>query len=64
MVSQAEFILRVITLWFLVLSQFFRDGMGPFNNQPIISNTEMFVDINVCEFAILKVFRTVKVYDL
>ena len=29
MVSQAESILRVITLWFLVLSQFFRDGMGP-----------------------------------
>ena len=27
MVSQAE----LITLWFLVLSQFFRDGMGPFN---------------------------------
>ena len=31
MVSQAELILRVITLWFLVLSHFFRDGMGPFN---------------------------------
>ena len=31
MVSQAELILRVITLWFLVLSQFFRHGMGPFN---------------------------------
>ena len=31
MVSHAELILRVITLWFLVLSQFFRDGMGPFN---------------------------------
>ena len=31
MVSQKELILRVITLWFLVLSQFFRDGMGPFN---------------------------------
>ena len=30
MVSQAELILRVITLWFLVLSQFFRDSMGPF----------------------------------
>ena len=30
MVSQAELILRVITLRFLVLSQFFRDGMGPF----------------------------------
>ena len=29
--SQAELILRVITVWFLVLSQFFRDGMGPFN---------------------------------
>ena len=32
MVSQAELILRVITLWFLVLSQFFRDGMGPFKH--------------------------------
>ena len=32
MVSQAELILRVITLWFLVLSQFFRDRMGPFND--------------------------------
>ena len=31
MISQAELILGVITLWFLVLSQFFRDGMGPFN---------------------------------
>ena len=30
MVLQAELNLRVITLWFLVLSQFFRDGMGPF----------------------------------
>ena len=30
MVSQAELILKVITLWFLVLSQFFMDGMGPF----------------------------------
>ena len=28
MLSQAELFLRVITLWFLVLSQFFRDGMG------------------------------------
>ena len=33
MVSQAELILRVITLWFLVLCQFFRDGMGPFNKK-------------------------------
>ena len=32
MVSQAELILRVITLWFLVLSNFFRDSMGPFNS--------------------------------
>ena len=32
MVSQAEF-LRVITLWFLVLSQFFKDGIGPFKRQ-------------------------------
>ena len=30
MVSQAEMILRVITFWFLVLSQFFTDGMGLF----------------------------------
>ena len=30
MVQQAELILRVITVWFLVLSHFFRDGMGPF----------------------------------
>ena len=36
MVSQAELILRVITLWFLVLFQFFRDGMGPFKNLAII----------------------------
>ena len=31
-----------------------------------VSNTvklEMFTDINVCEFAILKVFRTIKVCD-
>ena len=33
MVSQAQLILRFITLWFQVLSQFFRDGMGPFNIQ-------------------------------
>ena len=31
MLSEAELILSVITLWFLVSSQFFRDGMGPFN---------------------------------
>ena len=30
LVSQAELILRVITLWFLVSSQFFGDNMGPF----------------------------------
>ena len=30
-------ITRVITLWFLVLSQFFRESMGPFN----ISNINM-----------------------
>ena len=33
MVSQAELILRVITLWFLVLFQFFRDSMGPSKNR-------------------------------
>ena len=32
MVSQAELIFKVITLWFLVLSQFFIGDMGPFNN--------------------------------
>ena len=32
MVSKAGLILRVITLWFLVLSQIFRHGMGPFKN--------------------------------
>ena len=32
LVSQAELILRVVTLWFLVLSQCFRDGMGPFKH--------------------------------
>ena len=30
MISEAELILRVISLWFQVLSQFSRDGMGPF----------------------------------
>ena len=37
MVSQAEFILKVITLWFLVLFQFFRDGMGPFKDARNVS---------------------------
>ena len=32
MVSSAELFLRVITLWFLVLSDIFKDGMGPFND--------------------------------
>ena len=36
MVSQAELIPRVITLWFLVLSQFFRDGMGPFKDDSLV----------------------------
>ena len=36
MVSQAELILSVITLWFPVVFQFFRDGMGPFKNLAII----------------------------
>ena len=30
MISQAELILRVMNLWFLVLSQVFRNGMGHF----------------------------------
>ena len=34
---QTELILMVITLWFLVLSQFFRDGMSPFK---FLSGTE------------------------
>ena len=39
MASQAELILRVITFWFLVLSQFFREGMGPFNQHaPVCDN--------------------------
>ena len=43
MVSQAELILRVITLWFLVLSQFFKDGMGYFktldkNNENLLKS--------------------------
>ena len=33
MVSQAALILRVITLWFLALSPFFRDGMDPFESR-------------------------------
>ena len=37
MVPEAELILRVITLWFLVLSQFFRDGMGPFKHTNAVS---------------------------
>ena len=31
MVSQAELIFKGYPLWFLVLSQFVRDCMGPFN---------------------------------
>ena len=30
MVSQAALILRVITLWFLALSEFYRDSMDPY----------------------------------
>ena len=32
MVSSVELFLRDITLWFLVLSDFFKDSMGPFND--------------------------------
>ena len=42
--AQAELILRLMTLWFLVLSQFFRDDMGPFKqlclNGQMSSHTE------------------------
>ena len=40
-VGQCAAAIRVITLWFLVLSQFFRDGMGPYNcsfHDPLIVN--------------------------
>ena len=43
MVSQAELILRVITLCFLVLSQFFRDGMGPFKKGRFIRYSKSFI---------------------
>ena len=39
MVSQAELILRVITLWFLDLSHFFRDSMGHFKLLAITSES-------------------------
>ena len=39
MVWQAELILRVITLWFLVLSKFFRDSMGPFKWHSSLQST-------------------------
>ena len=39
MVSQAELILRVITHCVLVLSQFFRAGMGPFKLKKQANNT-------------------------
>ena len=49
MVSQAELILRVITLWFLVLSHFFRDGMGPFNKVCTVNNSNAMPNLNtVC----------------
>ena len=37
MVSQAELVIRVITLWFLVLSQFYYriDGMGTFTQRSL-----------------------------
>ena len=38
MVSQAELILRVITLWFLVLPQFFTEGMGPFKKRNCVTD--------------------------
>ena len=49
MVSQAELISKGITLWFLVLSQFFRDGIGPFNadqEKEITSEIIVFVKHN------------------
>ena len=39
MVSQAALILRVITLWYLALSQFFRHGMGPFKHDQDCMNS-------------------------
>ena len=43
MVLKAELLLSVITLWFLVLSHFFRDGMGPFKAvQDYIKMTKSF----------------------
>ena len=50
MASQAELILGVITLWFLVLSQFFRDGMGLFKQigaqEPINTIYKTFKHLN------------------
>ena len=48
MVSQAELIPRVVTLWLLVLSQFFRDGMGPFNQNTSIEKSKQVFYENVC----------------
>ena len=48
MVSSAELILRVITLWFLILSQFFTDSMGPFNHNFLTCATPEIEDLTVC----------------
>ena len=54
MVSQAELILRVITLWFLILSQFFRDGMGPFKTTCSYENTKLMVNAHFHDATTIK----------
>ena len=40
--SRIDFLrFKVITLWFLVLSQFFVNGMSPFNQNPMIPRTDL-----------------------
>ena len=48
--SQAELILRVITPWFLVLSQFFRDGICLFKfNRSILSSISTAVSNSILD---------------
>ena len=61
MVLQAKLILRVITLWFLVLSQFFRDGIGPFkcdDSHKLCINLTFLTLIKVvlCNLAVLQYY--------
>ena len=52
MVSQAELILRVTTLWFFALSQFFRDGMGPFKRFfQIMLEAKLIINLMKSEFS-------------